>query len=280
VLFFYGRFFIPYSPDANFRRAADSACLNAFLFLFLAACGFAIPRLPFNPMNEKIALITGGSSGIGLALARQLAQLGYTLALAARSPERLQCAASEFPDNAHWFLCDVADPLAVGQLIADVDRQFGRIDILANVAGYAAVKSIPDTTLEDWRTTFDINVTSIYAATRACWPIFQRQRSGFVVNVSSMASRDPFPGFFAYAAAKAAVNMLTLTTAREGESIGVRAVCIAPGAVETPMLRSLFDSKMVPPDAAIHPDQVAQVITDCITGQRDFTPGQTIFVEK
>ena len=83
-----------------------------------------------------------------------------------------------------------------------------------------------------------------------------------MVNVSSMASIDPFPGFATYAAAK----------------IGVKAVAVAPGAVETPMLRSMFNEQMIPKDKALSPEQVAKIITDCITGERAFTSGETIAV--
>jgi NAD(P)-dependent dehydrogenase (short-subunit alcohol dehydrogenase family) len=94
--------------------------------------------------------------------------------------------------------------------------------------------------------------------------------------VSSMASIDPFPGFAAYAAAKAGLNMLTHVTAREGAAIGLKAVAIAPGAVETPMLRSAFDERAIPRHAALSPQAVASLIADCITGRRAFQPGEVI----
>ncbi len=95
-----------------------------------------------------------------------------------------------------------------------------------------------------------------------------------MVNVSSMASIDPFPGFSIYAASKLAVNMFTRCIAQEG----LRAVAIAPGAVETPMLRGLFDESVIPRDKALDPAEVAKVIVDCITGNRAFESGEVITV--
>ena len=102
------------------------------------------------------------------------------------------------------------------------------------------------------------------------------QQSGFIGSVSSMASIDPFPGFSIYAAAKAGVNLFTLVTGREGQKIGVRAMAVAPGAVETGMLRKLFDESVIPADATLSPDEVAKVIVDCLENKRAFEVGQTI----
>jgi len=125
----------------------------------------------------------------------------------------------------------------------------------------------------------DTNLTSVVHLTAAVWPHLRKSdehAGGVIVNVSSMASFDPFPGFALYAAAKIGVNMFTLCTGREGAEHGIRAVCIAPGAVETSMLRGLFDESVIPPDKALSPDAVAACIADCITGRRDYESGETI----
>ena len=100
-----------------------------------------------------------------------------------------------------------------------------------------------------------------------------------VVNVSSMASLDPFTGFNLYGAAKAATNLFTQATADEGQALGVRAYAIAPGAIETGMLRSLFDEDMLPKDQTLSPDAVAQVITECVTGETAISNGQTFVLD-
>ena len=105
-----------------------------------------------------------------------------------------------------------------------------------------------------------------------------RQGDGVIVNVSSIASVDPFPGFSVYAAAKVAVNMYTKCAAEEGKKIGVKVGAIAPGAVETPMLRQIFNEKMLPQEKTLDPYEVAEAIADCITGKRNYTPGETIMM--
>jgi NAD(P)-dependent dehydrogenase (short-subunit alcohol dehydrogenase family) len=173
---------------------------------------------------------------------------------------------------------DVADPRACEALIDAVVGRFGRIDALINVAGDAQLASIAETSDEQWRRTMAVNLDGPFYLTRAAWPIFTRQEGGVVVNVSSLASIDPFPGFAAYASAKAALNMLTMVTAREGAKIGLSAVAVAPGAVETPLLRSLFNTRQIPASQAMAPEQVAGIVVDCATGRRSFSGGQVIEV--
>jgi NAD(P)-dependent dehydrogenase (short-subunit alcohol dehydrogenase family) len=230
--------------------------------------------------NNPIALITGAGSGIGRAVAQQLAAAGYNLALLGRSLDKLQeTAALARPLNVETLTisADLADANECRRAIQETVAYFGRIDALANVAGYAALVPIAKVTDDLWRSTIDINLSTIVHLTAAAWPHLKTS-GGIVVNVSSMASIDPFPNFAIYAAAKAAVNMFTLCTAREGARQNIRAVAIAPGAVETPMLRSMFNEKMIPASKALPPGDVAKVIVDCITGKRAFAAGETIAV--
>ena len=115
--------------------------------------------------------------------------------------------------------------------------------------------------------------------TAMVWPTFRERGGGIIVNVSSMASVDPFPGFSIYAAAKTGLNMFTQVTADEGKTLGISAVAVAPGAVETPMLRSLFDEQTIPVENTLPPQRIADVICDCITGDRSFESGETILVK-
>ena len=164
------------------------------------------------------------------------------------------------------------------KLVSDVLTQFGRIDAIANIAGFAPLQPMEDITAELWKQCIDTNLSAIVSITAAVWPEFKKKRTGVIVNVSSMASVDPFPQFSIYAAAKAGVNMFTHCTAQEGQAFGVRAVAVAPGAVNTPMLRSLWDESKLPNHKTLAPEQVAEVIVGCITGKRPFTNGQTILL--
>ncbi len=228
--------------------------------------------------EEKIAILTGAGSGIGRAVAVRLGAAGYCVVLVSRSREMLEQTAELVQGDTFVYPADVSEPDAVGMLVEDVMASFGRVDALVHVAGFAELMPIDKITPEHWRKTVDVNLGAAVLLTAAVWPTFTEQRSGVVVNVSSMASIDPFPGFATYAAAKIGVNMFTKCTASEGEAIGVRAVAVAPGAVETPMLRSMFDEAMIPADKVLDPHVVADVICDCVTGERAFENGETILL--
>ena len=155
---------------------------------------------------------------------------------------------------------------------------FGRIDALANVAGSAPLQPIPRIKDADLDECLAVNLKSVIYTTRAVWPAFKQQKSGAIVNVSSMASVDPFTGFNMYAAAKAGVNLFTKATADEGKRLGIRAFAVAPGAIETPMLRANFPAKVIPEANALDPILVAGVIRDLLTGARTAEPGETLLL--
>lgn len=230
--------------------------------------------------SQKIAVITGAGSGVGRDLAILLAEAGYACVLAARSGARLDetasLIASELPEARTLVVpTDVADPQQCASLVQQTMDTFGRVDALANVAGYAPLQPIPKITDDELRRVFAVNFDSVVYLTRACWPVFQQQKSGVVCNVSSMGAFDPFTGFNIYGAAKAAVNIFTKATADEGRKIGVKAYAIAPGAIETPMLRANFGEKLIPTTKTLDPAQVASAIRDCLTGTTDMKSGET-----
>jgi 3-oxoacyl-[acyl-carrier protein] reductase len=230
--------------------------------------------------DRPVAIITGAGSGIGAEVCRHLGGEGWRLSLVGRTREKLDATAESLPPTAgptRIIAADVATAPDCRRIVDETVEHLGRVDALVNVAGFASLTPIDRITPDDWRQTIDINLSSIVLLTAAAWPHLKATR-GIVVNVSSLASVDPFPHFAMYAAAKAAVNLFTRCTANEGARLGVRAVAVAPGAVETPMLRGLFSEKAIPPHRTLSPRQVAAVIGDCITGQRAFKSGETILV--
>jgi len=236
-----------------------------------------------SPHNT--AIVTGAGSGIGRQTAIHLAAQGYNLVLVSRSKDTLQqtvqlATTTDHPTDTQTLIlpADLCDPHTPDQIISQTLDRFARIDAIANVAGYAQITPIDQITPQAWQRCIDTNLSCVIKLTAAAWPTFTQQNRGVIVNVSSMASVDPFPGLSIYAAAKAALNMFTHATAKEGAPIGLKAVAIAPGAVETPMLRSLFDEQRLPTENALTPQEVATVICDCITDRRQFDPGQTIFI--
>lgn len=229
---------------------------------------------------QRVAVITGAGSGVGRATAVMLSQMGYAAVLVGRTASKLDATAAACPGQTLVVPMDLADAEACRRLIERVETTFGRLDALVNAAGYTPLLTIEETTSDAWRQVVDSNLSYVIHLTAAAWPMFRRQRSGIIVNLSSLSSVDPFPGLTLYAAAKVGLNMFTMCTAREGQAIGLRAVALVLGAVETPMLRSLFDESMVPRDAALSAEEVAAVIRDCITGEHAFESGQTVVVSK
>lgn len=241
-------------------------------------------------MDEQVALITGGGSGIGRALACALVGEGWSVAIIGRREQALAetAALSGSPQRVLTLALDVSDCAAAADAVERTVERFGRIDALVNNAGSAPMAPIDKTTPAVLQECFAVNALAPGYLIAAAWPVFRRQAEAArargespratVVNVSSMATRDPFAGFFAYAAAKASVNLMAQSCAKEGRAIGVRAFAVAPGAVETPMLRANFNDKAIPPAKALAPEAVARVIAACIRGERDAENGQVIWV--
>lgn len=227
--------------------------------------------------HRPVALVTGASSGIGRAIAVALSGAGYDLALAARREDALdQTARIAHAASALILPVDLGAPEACADAVARTVSHFSRLDALVNNAGVGTVLPIDQTTPDALEATFRLNTFAAAFTIHYAWPHMVKARRGCIVNISSVASLDPFPGFFAYGASKAAVNLLTLSAAREGAEHNIRAFSIAPGATETPMLRAAFDESFVSSRDTLRPDDVARLVLDCIQGRRDRDNGRTI----
>lgn len=234
--------------------------------------------------DTPVAIVTGAGSGIGRAVCGLLANAGYRLSLVGRREEKLQETMSEIdarsaaPPEMLILSADVTNAQQAMSVVDMTAQQWGRADALVNGAGVAPLAAIDRTDEDLLYRTFAVNTfASAYLIART-WPVFRRQRSGCIVNISTMGTADPFPGFFVYAAAKSAVESLTRSVAKEGASFGVRAFSVAPGAVETDMLRANFSERQIPRRRALDPLDVAHVICDCVLGRRDGEAGSTIFL--
>lgn len=230
--------------------------------------------------TPPVAIITGAGSGIGLATARTLADEGWTIVLAGRREAHLREAARTLAPGPH--LCvptDVGDPDQCAALVRHAAATFPRIHALINNAGFAPLVPLAQHTPELVRQTFNINALGPANLILAAWPHMLSRGGGRIVNVSSIATVDPFPGFFAYAAAKASVELMVKSIAGEGASAGIKAFGVAPGAVETPMLRAIFSPESLPTSATLTPDAVARVIADCAAGRRDADNGRTVVIQ-
>ncbi len=241
-----------------------------------------------NHLNEKpVCLITGGSSGIGLATAKKFAVEGFHLAICGRRKEPLEAArmAIESDGLEHQIQCltvpaDLEDSKQARGFGEAALQHFGKIDVLVNNAALAPLSAFEDISPETFESTINVNIRSIFSLTQLIWKQWKsepnRQSGGVVVNISSQAAVDPFPDFSLYGASKAWLDLMTTALAVEGKEFGLRVYSIRPGAVETPMLRGLFPD--FPPEQCVTPLRIADQIWKCVDEPQNYPSGQCISV--
>ena len=187
-------------------------------------------------LKGKVVIITGASGGIGLAAARLFASAGAKVVLAARSADRLEALAEELKSQGQEALSiptDMRDREAVLRLVEGTRAHYGRIDVLVNNAGQAAAGRVADVSLEDFRCILELNVFGALVAMQAVVPVMRQGGGGLIINISSMVSRMHIPGLSAYAATKAALNMLSETARGELEGENIRVVSVYPRITAT-----------------------------------------------
>lgn len=199
------------------------------------------------------ALVTGGSSGIGLAIARMLRDEGYGLTLAARRRERLEAAQEELACTI--VQADVSSEDDCTRMVAEHVERHGGLDVLVNSAGVGIAGLVGDTQTKHWDLQQSVNLRGAFLVTRAALPHLRTTR-GHVINLASIAGTLPTPGLAAYGAAKAALIALTRSLDREEAAHGVRASALCPGFVDTPMA----EWSGVPGNAMIQPQDCAEIV--------------------
>jgi 3-oxoacyl-[acyl-carrier protein] reductase len=231
-------------------------------------------------MSRPVAIITGAGRGIGRATAVDLHARGFDLTLVARTESDLRETDALVGGSALRVTADVAWPESADTIVSRAMQIYGRVDALVHAAGAAPMLSIAQTTPEIWRDVIDTNLSAAMYLARALWPLFMKQKSGVVVNVSSFSARDPFPGLAAYAAAKGGLNLVGLALAREGAAHGIRVHTVAPAAVETQMFRKLVPHEKYPTEKTLAPADVAHVIGQCVAGDLRYASGEVIWLQK
>jgi NADP-dependent 3-hydroxy acid dehydrogenase YdfG len=193
-------------------------------------------------LEGKTALITGAGRGIGRAIARAFAAEGAAVVLVARSRADLASVAAEVREAGGRALAvptDVTQDAAVEALVENVTGELGRLDILVTSAGAAAFGPVAGSKPADWDTMLSLNLRAVMVCCHAVLPVMLRQRSGMILNLSSIASKRALPGSAVYTATKSAVEAFSRVLAEELRPHGVRVGVLVPGAVDTPIWDSM-----------------------------------------
>jgi short-subunit dehydrogenase len=167
-------------------------------------------------IKDSIIIITGASEGIGLATARLLSEQGAMVVLAARSADKLKALEQEIP-NSFAVPTDMHNPKDISALVKTVKEKYGHVDILINNAGQGLRSPVETINIEEYQSIMDLNVFAVVRAMQAVIPVMRENGGGMILNISSMVSKNYFPGLAAYASTKYALNAITLTARAELE---------------------------------------------------------------
>ena len=210
--------------------------------------------------KDAVALITGGASDIGAALAKDLVRRGANVILADRQLEAAQELANALGAKAEAVALDVRDADQFASVVTGTHSRHGRIDYLFNNAGIGIGGPVQDHSLEDWRYTIDVNILGVVYGVHAVLPLLRQQGFGHIVNTASMAGQIPCPGLTAYATTKHAVVGLTRSLRAESAQAGVQVSAFCPGVIQTEILNKggTFGRTMGWANADPDPEQLAK----------------------
>ena len=238
-------------------------------------------------LSGRVALVTGASQGIGRACALRLAKSGATLALAARSQEKLQTLEAEIAavgGTAVAFPMDVGDEEQIKSTFKAAIAQFGKIDILVNNAGITRDQLVMRMKRADWDAVLNTNLTSAYLCTQQAIGSMLKQRWGRIINITSIFGQTGQAGQANYAASKAGLIGLTMAIAREVSSRNITCNAVAPGFIETAMTSGLGDElkesalKMIPLGRVGAPEDVANAVAFLASEEASYITGHVLNV--
>ncbi|MCA9857477.1 MAG: SDR family oxidoreductase [Dehalococcoidia bacterium] len=221
-------------------------------------------------LDGQVAIVTGAASGLGLETVRLLASHGARVVLADVNTERVQALATELREggaDAVALTVDVASPQSVGDGVASVLDDLGRIDVLINAAGVDVTASATDLTPEDWRRVLGVNLDGPFLVSRAVLPTMRKQGGGHIVNVASTAAKRAWANASAYHASKWGLLGLSHALHVEGREYGVKVTAVVAGGMRTPFLFDRFPD--LDPELLQDPACVAETILFALCQPRD-----------
>ncbi|HVS85596.1 MAG TPA: SDR family oxidoreductase [Gaiellaceae bacterium] len=235
----------------------------------------------------RVAVVTGANTGIGLAIAERLLADGFSLGYAtagndARHEGPFEELRSRWSDERiHWVFGDLSDAKEPARLVDEVAERFGRLDVLVNNAGLSTAKPFLDLTADDFDLTFDVDVRGGFLAAQAAARHMRGSGGGSIVNITSVHEHIPRPGFAVYAAAKAALGMLTRGLALELAEYDIRVNSVAPGVIATP--RNEEDAEQLDPEVPLgrpgKPEEVAALVSWLCTDEAAYATGASFLLD-
>ena len=243
-------------------------------------------------LDQKRALVTGGNSGIGEAISLVLAGAGAKVAINylahPEAAESLVQRITQQRGEAIALQGDVSDPADVARMFERIDAAWGGIDIVVNNAGTDGDRAFGwEADIAAWRKVIEVNLFGAFACAREALKRMVPQKSGVVLNISSVHEQIAWSGYSAYTASKAALGMLTKTLAQEAAPHGVRVLAVGPGAVKTPINRSVWSDpqslkdllEKIPLKRIGEPDEIARMVAVLVSDVASYVTGRTIFVD-
>lgn len=248
-------------------------------------------KLAIFDLSGKVALVTGGYSGLGFAFSEALAEAGADIVICARSFDRCQEACSKIEERFGVrtlpFRCDVSSAQDVDNLVAATVKEFGKIDILVNSAGVSGDNQrVADMSPENWDKVIAVDLRGSFLCCRAAAREMMKRNEGKIINISSASSFKALPGMAAYATAKAGIIMLTKTLALELARYNVQVNTLSPGYFRTPLNQDFFESeagkKLInswPMRRPGNPEELKGMIIYLASAASNFTTGSEILVD-
>ena len=239
-------------------------------------------------LNDKIAIVTGASQGIGETIAVELAKSGANVFCLARNKSALDSTINKIisnGDNASAYSCDISDNKQFNDIVTDIFKKYGSIDILVNNAGITNDTLLMRMSDDQWDSVLNINLKGSFTCTRSVIKYMMKKKSGRIINITSIVGLTGNAGQANYAASKAGLIGMTKSIAKEVASRGITANCVAPGWIETAMTEQLSDDvknkflSQIPTGKIGYPKDIANTVIFLASKEAEYITGQTITVD-